>query len=60
MSEKQMYVVVINQELQYSIWQADKVIPLGWDSNGFSGSKEDCLNHIEREWKDMRPLSIRS
>jgi MbtH protein len=53
------YVVVVNHEGQYSIWPAERGIPDGWRSDGVTGSKEDCLAHIERVWTDMRPLSVR-
>ncbi|MBN6889307.1 MbtH family NRPS accessory protein [Cytobacillus horneckiae] len=59
MSNNELYTVVINHELQYSIWKKDKELPLGWESNGFVGSKDECLDLIEKEWTDMRPLSIR-
>ncbi|MCA2230008.1 MbtH family protein [Nonomuraea aurantiaca] len=52
-------LVVINDEEQYSIWPGNKVLPSGWRDVGFSGSKEECLAHIERVWTDMRPASVR-
>jgi MbtH protein len=54
-----IYKVVVNHEEQYSIWPADRADPLGWDDEGFVGSKQDCLTHIEQIWTDMRPLSLR-
>ncbi|MDX1545538.1 MAG: MbtH family NRPS accessory protein [Rhodothermales bacterium] len=53
------YRVVVNHEEQYSIWFADRDLPLGWKAEGFSGTKEECLKHIEEVWTDMRPLSLR-
>ncbi len=53
------YRVVVNHEEQYSIWPADRELPLGWQDEGFSGPKADCLRHIEEVWTDMRPLSLR-
>ncbi|WP_017609331.1 MbtH family protein [Nocardiopsis xinjiangensis] len=53
------YLVVVNHEEQYSIWSADRDVPDGWRAEGFSGTKEECLAHIERVWTDMRPLSLR-
>ena len=53
------YQVVVNHEEQYSIWPADRAVPLGWQAEGFSGSKAECLAHIEAVWTDMRPLSLR-
>ncbi len=53
------YKVVINHEEQYSIWFADREIPRGWKAEGFEGTKQECLRHIEEVWTDMRPLSLR-
>jgi MbtH protein len=57
--ESERYVVVLNDEEQYSIWPADRDIPDGWRADGTSGSKEECLAHIEKVWTDLRPLSLR-
>ena len=54
-----IYRVVINHEEQYSIWPADRELPLGWEDAGFSGQKDACLAHIQEVWTDMRPLSLR-
>lgn len=53
------YVVVSNHEEQYSIWSADRELPLGWTVSGITGTKAECLAHIEEVWTDMRPLSLR-
>ena len=57
--DQPMYKVVINDEEQYSIWPDGREIPAGWQAEGFSGAKEACLDHIEKVWTDMRPLSLR-
>jgi MbtH protein len=54
------YVVVLNDEEQYSIWPADRDMPPGWRSEGTEGSQSECLDHIEKVWTDMRPASIRN
>jgi MbtH protein len=54
-----IYDVVINHEEQYSIWFADREIPLGWKAVGKRGTKKECLDYIEEVWTDMRPLSLR-
>ncbi|TMR94432.1 MbtH family protein [Nonomuraea basaltis] len=51
--------VVLNDEEQYSIWPADRDNPSGWYDAGFSGTKDECLEHIEQVWTDMRPKSLR-
>jgi len=53
------YKVVLNHEEQYSIWPADRENALGWNDAGKSGTKQECLAHIEEVWTDMRPLSLR-
>jgi len=53
------YKVVLNHEEQYSIWASDQAVPAGWRDEGYAGSKDECLAHIERVWTDMRPLSLR-
>ncbi|MFI6004229.1 MbtH family protein [Streptomyces sp. NPDC051366] len=53
------YVVVHNDEEQYSIWLEGRELPAGWYAEGKSGSREECLAHVETVWTDMRPLSLR-
>jgi MbtH protein len=54
-----IYEVVRNHEGQYSIWPRARELPAGWIAVGTSGSKTECLAHIEEVWTDMRPLSLR-
>jgi MbtH protein len=54
-----VYQVVVNHEEQYSILPSDREIPLGWRAEGKTGTKAECLAHIEEVWTDMRPLSLR-
>jgi len=57
--DTQIYKVVVNHEEQYSIWPADRELPLGWTETGKPGSKTECLDYIKEVWTDMRPLSLR-
>ncbi|HEX5119697.1 MAG TPA: MbtH family protein [Pseudonocardiaceae bacterium] len=57
--DTQTYLVVLNDEEQYSIWPDDRELPAGWRPDGVSGAKAACLAHIEEVWTDMRPLSLR-
>jgi MbtH protein len=59
MADEQIYLVVLNDELQYSIWRADLAVPAGWRADGTRGTREECLAHIDEVWTDMRPLSLR-
>ena len=53
------FTVLINHEAQYGIWPADKPVPEKWRAVGVTGSRDDCLAFVRREWTDMRPLSVR-
>ena len=54
-----IYKVVRNHEEQYSIWPADRENAPGWSDAGPTGTRAECLAHIEQVWTDMRPLSLR-
>ncbi|MEU6556250.1 MbtH family NRPS accessory protein [Streptomyces sp. NPDC046915] len=58
-SEPETYRVVVNHEEQYSIWPSGRDVPDGWTEVGVRGSRDVCLDHIERVWTDLRPLSLR-
>jgi MbtH protein len=54
-----IYTAVANHEEQYSIWPADRELPLGWTAVGTPGRKAEVLAWIEEVWTDMRPKSLR-
>jgi len=58
-NSNQKYVVLANDEEQYSIWPIEKAIPPGWRAQGSEGTKAECLGYVEEVWTDMRPLSLR-
>ena len=51
--------VLINDEEQYSLWPADKKIPLGWRHVFGPDKKEACLDYVKKNWTVMRPKSLR-
>ncbi|GAA3463938.1 MbtH family protein [Saccharothrix longispora] len=53
------YTVVVNHEEQYSIWPTYREVPSGWREVGVTGTRDECLDHVEQVWTDMRPLSLR-
>jgi MbtH protein len=57
--EARQHAVVVNDEEQYSIWPVDRELPAGWRPDGFAGTEEECLAHIDEVWTDMRPASLR-
>lgn len=57
--DTQVYMVIVNDEEQYSLWPKFKETPLGWKAAGKTGSKDECTDYIKEVWTDMRPLSLR-
>lgn len=53
------YVVLINHEEQYSLWPSAKSAPAGWTVVKTEATKDECLQFVEKNWTDMRPLSLR-
>lgn len=58
-ADDSLYLVVVNEEEQYSIWPAGRDVPAGWEAVGAENRKDQCLAMIEELWTDMRPLSLR-
>lgn len=52
------FLVLVNEERQYSLWPANLRVPPGWITTGPRGSRQICLTWIDRNWTDMRPLSL--
>jgi MbtH protein len=52
--------VVRNDEEQYSLWPAGRENPPGWSDTGFAGTEQQCLDHIDEVWTDLRPASLRA
>lgn len=52
------FLVLVNDEQQYSLWPTFRPIPRGWKPVGPKGKKGECLDWIEATWTDMRPKSL--
>ncbi|MFE3249560.1 MbtH family protein [Streptomyces sp. NPDC059209] len=50
--------VLVNDEGQYSLWPAFVEIPDGWKAVVRDSGRQECLDHIETNWTDMRPNSL--
>jgi MbtH protein len=55
----EQYVVVVNEEEQYSVWRRATDPPAGWRIVGEPGSKDACLRLIGELWTDITPRSAR-
>ena len=52
------FIVLINEECQYSLWPVAVEVPGGWRVARPEGSQQECLDYIESAWVDMRPASL--
>ncbi|MBO8193287.1 MbtH family protein [Streptomyces oryzae] len=52
------YLVLINDEHQYSLWPAAIAVPDGWSVVHGKDTRQACLDHVEQHWTDMRPKSL--
>ena len=52
------FIVLMNEEHQYSLWPTFRDVPAGWSTVGPRGSRQECLDYIEENWVDMRPRSL--
>lgn len=54
-----IHIAVVNDEVQYSIWPADRPLPQGWHGAGMHGTKQEVLPRLEEAWADLQPASLR-
>jgi MbtH protein len=52
------YYVLVNDEGQHSLWPAFAEVPAGWTVVHGQDSREACLEYVNKNWTDMRPLSL--
>jgi MbtH protein len=55
----ELWVVVVNDEEQYSIWRVSEPVPAGWKACGQPGARDHCLAYIDTVWTDLRPRLLR-
>jgi MbtH protein len=52
------YFVLINEEGQHSLWPVFADVPDGWEVIFGEDKRQACLDFIEKNWTDMRPISL--
>jgi MbtH protein len=53
-----IFLVLVNDEGQHSLWPDFAVIPGGWTSVFGPAPRSACLEYTEEHWVDMRPRSL--
>jgi uncharacterized protein YbdZ (MbtH family) len=56
--EDGIYLALINDEGQYSLWPSFVDVPVGWTIAHDKDTRRACLDFIEENWTDMRPKSL--
>jgi MbtH protein len=57
-NESARFLVLTNNEGQYSLWPVFVGVPDGWTKVYGAESRKDCLEYVEANWIDMRPRSL--
>lgn len=52
------YLVLVNDEGQYSLWPGFVDVPAGWSMQYGPAGRQPCLDFVEASWTDMRPNSL--
>jgi len=53
------FVVLVNDEGQYSLWPEQIAVPAGWSVVHAANTRKNCLDYIKENWTDMRPESLK-
>lgn len=53
-----VYLVLINDEGQHSLWPEFAAVPAGWTAVHGPGTRDSALAYVEENWTDMRPTSL--
>ena len=56
--EDGVYLVLVNDERQHSLWPAAIAVPSGWTTAHGEDTRQACLDHVEAHWTDLRPASL--
>ncbi|WP_194891216.1 MbtH family protein [Catenulispora pinisilvae] len=52
------YRVLRNQVGQHSLWPVFLQVPDGWTVVHEEDSRAACLEYVERNWTDLKPLAV--
>jgi MbtH protein len=58
--DSQPFLVLQNDQSQYSLWPAFAATPPGWQVLLGPDSRAACIAYVETEWTDIRPQPRRA
>jgi len=50
-SEDHLFLVLVNEKNQYSLWPQFAATPLGWQLEFGPAKRNECLQFVEQNWK---------
>lgn len=53
-----LYLVLVNDEGQHSLWPAFAAVPAGWTVVRDATTRTLALEYVGEHWTDMRPRSL--
>lgn len=56
--ENGVFLVLVNDEGQHSLWPEFAEVPAGWQTVFGPSDRESSLAYVEQHWTDMRPRSL--
>uniref|UniRef100_A0AAU3I1V9 MbtH family protein n=1 Tax=Streptomyces sp. NBC_01393 TaxID=2903851 RepID=A0AAU3I1V9_9ACTN len=56
--EEGTYLVLVNDENQHSLWPQARSVPAGWTVAFGPDTRRNSLDHVEKNWTDLRPASL--
>jgi MbtH protein len=59
-SDTNNFLVLVNHEGQHSLWPSERAAPSGWEVVSGPETRENCLQWVNENWTDLRPLSLRA
>jgi MbtH protein len=57
-NEDGVYLVLVNDENQHSLWPAFSPVPAGWKVVHGEDTHKGCLEYVSTHWTDMRPAGL--
>ena len=58
--DQDAFVVAVNGQGQYALWQAALDLPAGWRRQSAAMPRVACLHAIAGAWQDIAPASVRA
>ncbi|MGB3439752.1 MAG: MbtH family protein [Actinophytocola sp.] len=56
--ENGVFLVLVNDENQHSLWPQFVDVPNGWRTVHGPGNRQECLDYVDANWTDLRPKSL--